>query len=154
MTTGPEPRDWPTEPLKRPSFESDPAARRPFGHGLPEFSREGIRGWSGQRPWLAALLTILGGLAIAAIPNSDFSVVVLPGLAGLSGLFLGTLIVACGLFLLFSPQIHGLIGLATVMLSLIAFITTNLGGLIIGMVLGIVGGSMGFAWIAPDHRRP
>ena len=120
---------------------------------MPELSRDGLREWASRRPWLGGVLAIFGGIAIAAIPNSDFSVVFLPGLAGLSGLFLGTLIVASGLFLLFSPQIHGLIGLATVLMSLISFITSNLGGLIIGMVLGIVGGSLGFAWIPPEDRH-
>jgi hypothetical protein len=169
MSTGPDdPRDWPTEQFQRPASGSGPIgpgeSRRARGGSpslrghiaevMPEFTRAGLREWSGQRPWLGGLLTIAGGMLIAAIPNSDFSVVILPGLAGLSGLFLGTLIIACGLFLLFSPQIHGLIGLATVMLSLVAFITSNLGGLIIGMLLGIIGGSMGFAWVPADDRRP
>ncbi|MDT7599789.1 MAG: hypothetical protein QOK26_1866, partial [Pseudonocardiales bacterium] len=37
-----------------------------------------------------------------------------------------------------------------VLLSLVSFVTTNLGGLVVGMLLGIVGGSLGFAWRPPD----
>ena len=109
-----------------------------------------VRTWTGQRPWLGGLLSLLAGITIAGVPNSGFSVVVLPGIAGLSGFILGILIFSCGLFQLFSPQIHGLIGIATVLLSLVSFIASNLGGLIIGMLLGILGGALSFAWLPPD----
>jgi hypothetical protein len=110
--------------------------------------------WCGQRPWLAALLTAAGGLTIALVPNADFSVVILPGVAGLSGLVLGALLVACGLFLAGSPQIHGLLGIAAVLLSLVSFISSNLGGLLVGMLLGLVGGCLAVAWQPPGpHPR-
>jgi hypothetical protein len=109
-----------------------------------------LRAWTGQRPWLGGALTVLAGLTIVFLPAQGFSVVLLPGVAGLSGFVIGGLITACGLFLLFSPQLHGLIGIAAVLLSLVSFVTTNLGGLVVGMLLGIVGGSLGFAWGPPD----
>jgi hypothetical protein len=108
--------------------------------------------WCGRRPWLAGLVTLAAGLTIAAVPNADVSVVILPGVAGLSGFVLGSLIIAGGLFLILSPQIHGLIGIAVVLLSLVSFISSNLGGLVVGMVLGIVGGSLGFGWQPPDRH--
>jgi hypothetical protein len=129
-----DPEDWPTEQFTRP-------IRHPV-----------LWVWCGQRPWLAALLTVAGGLTIALVPNAEFSVVILPGVAGLSGLVLGTLVVACGLFLVFSPQIHGLIGIAAVLLSLVSFVSSNLGGLIVGMLLGVIGGSLGFGWHSPARR--
>ena len=106
--------------------------------------------WSGERPWLGGTVTTLGGLAIAVLPNKGFTVVVLPGVAGLSGFVLGGLIIACGMFMLFSPQLHGILGIAVVLLSLVSFVTTNIGGYVIGLLLGIVGGSLGFAWKPPD----
>jgi hypothetical protein len=106
--------------------------------------------WSGQRPWLGGAVTTLGGLAIAVLPNKGFTVVVLPGVAGLSGFVLGALIIACAMFMLFSPQLHGFLGIAAVLLSLVSFVTTNIGGYVIGLLLGIVGGSLGFAWNPPD----
>lgn len=106
--------------------------------------------WSGDRPWLGAATTLLGGLAIAVLPNKGFTVVVLPGIAGLSGFVLGALIIACGMFMLFSPQLHGILGIAAVLLSLVSFVTTNIGGYVVGLLLGIVGGSLGFAWNPPD----
>ncbi|HEY1969599.1 MAG TPA: DUF6114 domain-containing protein [Pseudonocardia sp.] len=106
--------------------------------------------WSGERPWLGGLLTVLGGLTIIFLPTAGFAVVLLPGLAGISGFIIGGMIIASGLFLLFSPQLHAFIGVAAVLLSLASFVSTNLGGLVIGMMLGIIGGSLGFAWTAGD----
>lgn len=106
--------------------------------------------WSGQRPWLGSLVTGLGGLVIAVVPNKGFTVVVLPGVAGLSGFLLGALILACALYMLFSPQLHGILGIAAILLSLVSFVTTNVGGYVAGMLLGIIGGAIGFAWAPPD----
>lgn len=109
-----------------------------------------LHAWSGTRPWLGGTVTTLGGLAIAVLPNQGFTVVVLPGVAGLSGFVLGALIIACGLYMLFSPPLHGILGIAAVLLSLVSFVTTNIGGYVIGMALGIVGGSLSVAWNPPD----
>jgi hypothetical protein len=130
-----------------PPLPVDPDSAAEPGH--PARLAE-LRAWTGQRPWLGGTLTVLAGLTIVLLPAQGFSVVLLPGVAGLSGFVVGGLITACGLFLLFSPQLHGLIGIAAVLLSLVSFVTTNLGGLVVGMLLGIVGGSLGFAWSPPD----
>ncbi|MDT7666056.1 MAG: hypothetical protein QOD04_5612 [Pseudonocardiales bacterium] len=133
-----------------PPLPTDPDSAAEPGHpGHPARLAE-LRAWTGQRPWLGGALTVLAGLTIVLLPAQGFSVVLLPGVAGLSGFVIGGLIAACGLFLLFSPQLHGLIGIAAVLLSLVSFVTTNLGGLVVGMLLGIVGGSLGFAWRPPD----
>ncbi|MDT7611769.1 MAG: hypothetical protein QOC83_2817 [Pseudonocardiales bacterium] len=130
-----------------PPLPTDPDSAAEPGH-LARLAE--LRAWTGQRPWLGGALTVLAGLTIVLLPAQGFSVVLLPGVAGLSGFVIGGLIAACGLFLLFSPQLHGLIGIAAVLLSLVSFVTTNLGGLVVGMLLGIVGGSLGFAWSPPD----
>lgn len=134
------------------SNNSDP---QPESHDdlAPESSDprfDALQAWSGRRPWLGGLITTLGGLAIAVLPNKSFTVVILPGVSGLSGFLLGALIIACAMFMLFSPQLHGILGIAAVLLSLVSFVTTNIGGYVIGLLLGIIGGSLGFAWVPPD----
>jgi hypothetical protein len=136
MARQPHPSNWPTEQLV----------------AVPPGTPATWWIWCGQRPWLAGLVTLAAGLTITLVPNADVSVVILPGVAGLSGLVLGSLIFVAGLFLIFSPQIHGLIGIAVVLLSLVSFISTNLGGLLVGMILGIFGGSLGFGWQPPDRH--
>lgn len=127
----------------------DPCPADPYRDPVPP-RLAALHAWSGQRPWLGGTVTTLSGLAISVLPNKGFTVVVLPGVAGLSGFVLGGLIIACGMFMLFSPQLHGILGIATVLLSLVSFVTTNIGGYVIGLLLGIVGGSLGFAWNPPD----
>jgi hypothetical protein len=102
--------------------------------------------WCNRRPWLGGLLAVLGGLTIIFLPAEGFVVVLLPGLAGFSGFVIGGLVLICGVFMLFSPQLHAVLGVSCVLLSLSSFVTTNLGGFVAGMLLGIVGGSLGFAW--------
>jgi hypothetical protein len=136
MARHPDPSNWPTEQLA----------------AVPPDTPAPLWVWCGQRPWLAGLVTLAAGLTITLVPNADVSVVILPGVAGLSGFVLGSLIIAGGLFLILSPPIHGLIGIAVVLLSLVSFISSNLGGLLVGMVLGIVGGSLGFGWQPPDRH--
>jgi hypothetical protein len=139
-----------------PAYDEPPYEGRPYdephhdAHGSSSPRAAALIAWSGERPWLGGAVTTLGGLAIAVLPNKGFTVVVLPGVAGLSGFVLGGLIIACGMFMLFSPQLHGFLGIATVLLSLVSFVTTNIGGYVIGLLLGIVGGSLGFAWNPPD----
>lgn len=132
-----DPRDWPTEQLARQT-----------AHPHPTWWT-----WAGNRPWVAAVITFAAAASVALVPNADVSVVIIPGVAGLSGLLLGILLAACALFLLFSPHLHVLIGIAIVLLSLTSFISSNLGGLLIGMLLGVVGGSLSFGWQPPSTLK-
>lgn len=145
-------------PFDGPPYRDDSYDEPDYNDGIYDEARPesvspqlaALHAWSGQRPWLGGLITTLGGLAIAVLPNKGFTVIVLPGVAGLSGFLLGGLIIACGMFMLFSPHLHGILGIATVLLSLVSFVTTNIGGYVIGLLLGIAGGSVGFAWVPPD----
>jgi hypothetical protein len=140
---GPPYRDHPYESAYDDTYDE---AEQHSVH--PRFAA--LHAWSGQRPWLGGTITTLSGLAIAVLPNKGFTVIVLPGVAGLSGFLLGGLIIACGMFMLFSPHLHGILGIAAVLLSLVSFVTTNIGGYVIGLLLGIAGGSLGFAWVPPE----
>ncbi|MBO0686624.1 MAG: hypothetical protein J2P45_26055, partial [Candidatus Dormibacteraeota bacterium] len=62
------------------------------------------------------------------------------------GILVGVVVVLMGLFLWFLPQNRHIAGALAIAFSLASFITSNLGGFIVGMALGIVGGAMGFAW--------
>lgn len=106
-----------------------------------------------RRPLLAALVTVTAGAMIVFLPAGRYTVLLLPGVAGTSGFALGGLICLAGLFLFASPRLHGPLGAAVVLLSLTALVTTNLGGFLVGTLLGVVGGSLGFAW-TDRARRP
>jgi hypothetical protein len=69
-----------------------------------------------------------------------------------AGLLAGAIVLLMGGVLWFAPQQRTLAGLIAVIFSVGSFISTNLGGFFIGMLLGILGGAMGFSW-APLKAR-
>jgi hypothetical protein len=72
--------------------------------------------------------------------------------------FLGWLIplalLLCGLLLWFSPAQRAFYGILGAAISVSALIGLNLGGFFIGMLLGIVGGALGFSWTPQEPLEP
>jgi len=68
---------------------------------------------------------------------------------------IGGLLVACGMLVWFHPAQRVFYAIAGVLLAVVSFIATNLGGFFVGMLLGVTGGSLSFGW-APvaGGRRP
>jgi hypothetical protein len=64
---------------------------------------------------------------------------------------IGGLLAACGLLIWFHPAQRVFYAIAAVLLAVVSFIATNLGGFFVGMLLGVTGGSLSFAW-APLAR--
>ncbi len=114
--------------------------------------RSAFRQWRRSRPFWGGLLLLLGGLEMLLIPltgvlaRGQIKLVIYVGIGGVFGILIGALLIACGLALWFSPVHKTFYAIAGLLLSLLSFIGTNLGGFFIGMLLGIVGGSLAFAW--------
>jgi hypothetical protein len=106
----------------------------------------GFRAFRRSRPFWAGLFTILGGLEIFVLPLSPIASLVLLGVAGVSSIVTGILLMVLGAFMWFSPANRTLAGVLTIIFALTSFVTSNLGGLVVGMVLGIVGGALCLAW--------
>ncbi|MGW2599736.1 DUF6114 domain-containing protein [Streptomyces klenkii] len=102
--------------------------------------------WRRTRPFWAGALLVLAGAEIAAVPLAPVSVLVGLGLGGVAALGIGAALVAAGLFLWFLPHTRHYVGMHAVILSVLSFAVTNLGGFLAGMLLGIAGSAMGFAW--------
>lgn len=103
---------------------------------------------------MGGLLVLLAGLAIVFLPGAQLTVVLLPGLAGVSGFLFGAGLCVLGLFLWFQPRSHAFVGLSAILIALASLVTTNLGGFGVGVLLGILGGALGFAWTPdPPPRR-
>ena len=104
---------------------------------------------------------MLAGLEMLLIPISgvlvkgQIKLVLYVGIGGVFGILIGALLIACGLALWFSPAHKSFYGIAGVLLAVLSFIGTNLGGFFIGMLLGIIGGSLAFAWtpVPPGPAR-
>ena len=110
-----------------------------------------MRRFRQSRPFWGGLFSILGGIEILLLPLSPVADMVLLGVAGISGALIGVLLVITGMFVWFSPPNRTLAGVLTLVFSLASFVVSNLGGLIVGMVLGLVGGALTLAW-TPDKR--
>ncbi len=108
------------------------------------------RNWRRSRPFWGGLLIIAGGAEILSTSVVSLGVALRAGLGGLGG-FPGTVIalvlVLSGVLLWFSPAQRVFYSIVAVVLAIATFNTINYGGFLIGMLLGIVGGALAFAWV-------
>lgn len=88
-------------------------------------------------------------------PLSAFKVIFIAGVVVL-GIAVGVLVSIFGLFLWFAPAQRHFFGVLIVLASLVSFFTSDFGGFVVGMLLAMIGGSMGFAWVpvAAGPREP
>jgi hypothetical protein len=109
-------------------------------------------------------LLLLSGLELLAIPLSSvlarglIKLVIYIGIGGVAGVIIGALLMACGVLVWFQPAHRVFYSIAGVLLAVTSFIATNLGGFFVGMLLGVVGGSVSFAWTPisgePERDQP
>lgn len=108
--------------------------------------------WRHTRPFWGGLLLVLAGLELFALPLSGVLVhgalklVIYIGIGGVFGVLIGVLLVVAGLVTWFNPMHRTFYGVAGIVLGIVSFPASNLGGLFIGMLLAIAGGALAFAW--------
>jgi hypothetical protein len=127
------------------------SGRAGFGASV-SYRRAAFRQWRRTRPFWGGFLLLLAGIELLLIPLSGIllhgavKLVVYIGIGGVFGVLLGVLLIACGLLLWLNPAHRTFYAIAGVLLAVLSFIASNFGGFFIGMLLGIIGGSMGFGW--------
>lgn len=111
------------------------------------------RAWRRSRPFWGGLLLIMAGLELLLLPlggvlmHGAVKLVIYIGIGGVFGVLIGALLVAAGAALLFNAANRAFYGIAGAVLGLVSFPASNLGGLGLGMLLAIIGGALGFAWM-------
>lgn len=115
------------------------------GRATPHAWR-GWRRWRKGRPFWGGLFTVLAGAEICAIPLAPLEVMLQQGVAGVPSVVMGIMMIIMGLSAWFAPQYRGLAGILTVLMAAAALVMSNLGGFLFGTLVGILGGSMIFAW--------
>jgi hypothetical protein len=116
--------------------------------------------WRRSRPFWGGVLLILAGLELMVIPLSGvlghgaIRLVIYIGIGGIFGVLIGVLLIACGVLLWLNPEHRTFYGIAGVVLGILSFPASNLGGFFLGMLLAIVGGSLAFAWVQVEQPQP
>ncbi|MGX1852698.1 DUF6114 domain-containing protein [Streptomyces sp. NPDC055299] len=104
------------------------------------------RRWRKGRPFWGGLTAILAGAEICALPLAPLKIMLQQGIAGIPSVLMGLVMIVMGLSAWFAPHYRGMAGVLTVLCAAAALVMSNLGGFLLGTVLGILGGSMIFAW--------
>ncbi|MBD0695310.1 hypothetical protein BG452_19860 [Streptomyces sp. CBMA123] len=108
------------------------------------------RDWRGNRPFWGGLLVTLGGAEILLTLWAPLPLLLHISLVGLAGYLVPAVMVLCGLLILFNPTQRLFYSILAVLASLGSWVTSNLGGFVIGMLLGMVGACLTFGWL-PDQ---
>ena len=109
------------------------------------------RRWRHSRPFWGGFFVLLGGSVILLSEQAPLPLVVHIGVQGLAGYLVPIVLVLCGLLIWFNPGQRVFYSLLSVLLALTSWITSNLGGFFFGMLLGVLGGSLAFAWQPRDN---
>jgi Family of unknown function (DUF6114) len=123
------------------------------------------RRWRRSRPFWAGILLMIAGaeLLLIPLPMHSMGLILHIGVGGVSGILIGAVLIVAGLLLWFNPAQRMFYSIVAVLLAIAALVASNLGGFLLGTALGVIGGSLGFAWtpLAPGtaprslwRRRP
>ncbi|MFF4170758.1 DUF6114 domain-containing protein [Streptomyces sp. NPDC001744] len=138
-----------TDPPSEPTEGTAPDAPRPRG------ARAAFRTWRRTRPFWAAVWTGTGGFVIFFLPMAPLGKILQVGVGGIAGMAGGVVLMAMALLILLMPSQRHTAGVLAVIAGVASFPLSNLGGLFVGMVLSVLGGSMAFGWLPekPAGRR-
>ncbi len=104
------------------------------------------RRWRRSRPFWGGLFAILAGAWICVLPLAPLKIMLQQGVAGIPSFLMGIVMIVLGLTAWFSPPQRSLAGVLTTLIATAALVLSNLGGFLIGTLLGILGGGLMFAW--------
>jgi len=112
-----------------------------------------FRRWRARRPFWGGLLLALGGTEILLTEKVSLKVAMHIGMQGVTGYLLPVVMMLCGLLILFSPGQRLFYSIVGILCTLGSWVTSNLGGFFIGLLLGIVGSCMTFGWLPDQEPR-
>jgi hypothetical protein len=117
-----------------PAPEESGGARRAFRH------------WRRTRPFWGGLLVTLGGGEMLLLYRASIKVSMHMGLYGIAGYAVPVMLVVLGLLLIFDPQHRLFYSVLSLLFAVASWMTSNLGGFLLGMLLAMTGASLAFGW--------
>ncbi|WFF01986.1 DUF6114 domain-containing protein [Micromonospora sp. WMMD964] len=131
---------------------ANPAHARPGG---PAQAWRTFRRWQRSRPFWGGLLTALAGLEMFASTRMTVNGLSFhSGAGGLLSLLIPVILVTCGLLLWFTPTQRLFYSVVAAVTAVYSLIGLNLGGFFVGLLLGIVGSALAFAWTPIQPTAP
>lgn len=123
----------------------------------PPMSAAGFRRWRRTRPFWGGLGILLGAAVVLAIPFVTLRigelVVSLSTPGGSAATLVAAVLACCGCAAWWRPELKTATGVVAMVAALVAVVTTNLGGLVVGSLLAILGAAATLAW-TPAPRSP
>lgn len=111
-----------------------------------------FRTWRRTRPFWGALFAFLGGGEILLTMLAPLPIVIHFGTLTLLGFAVPILMMLCALMLWIAPHPRLFYASLILLLSLTSWILSNLGGFVLGLLLGIVGGALALTWTSEPRR--
>ncbi|NYH79725.1 hypothetical protein FHR84_003063 [Actinopolyspora biskrensis] len=130
---------------------------RPGGNNRQRLARARVvfRDWRRTRPFWAGLFTLVAALLLLYPPYASLKFgdveVSLRTTAGITALVIGMVLIACGISFWMRPELRLPAGIVTLVLSVVAIVTANLGSFLIGTTMGLIGAALAIAW-SPSRR--
>ncbi len=113
----------------------------------------GFGAWRRARPFVGGLLTILSGLAIFLSSQLDLgNIRVQLGIEGFQATVIPIGLVLLGVLAILMPAHHVFYGVLSLAVAIYSLVGVNLGGFVVGMLLGCVGGILVVAWMPKTAR--
>ncbi|SCG59288.1 DUF6114 domain-containing protein [Micromonospora coxensis] len=107
----------------------------------------GFRRWRRSRPFWGGLLTALAGVEMFASTKMTINgLSFASGATGLYSLLIPVILLTCGLLLWLSPGQRLFYSIVAAVTTIYSLMGLNLGGFFVGLLLGLVGSALGFAW--------
>lgn len=114
---------------------------------VPQRLVRGFRRYRRTRPFWGALLLIAGGwFVMVPVIGGSVALIVKMGIGGVSSYVLGGGMIAAALVALVKPDQRHFPAVMASLFAVASLPLANLGGWIIGMLLGIIGSGLVFAW--------
>lgn len=106
--------------------------------------------WRRRRPFPAAVLLVAAAVMILLPPYFTLRlrdlVISINTVGGASALVIGGLLIIGAVVVCVRPKHRVIVGSLAVLLSLIALVTANFGGFLLGTVFGLLGAALCLAW--------
>ena len=132
---------------------------RPLGTEHHAYLPTGVRTrsawwrWRHARPFWGGLLVTLGGAEILVTVKAPLPVIVHVGMQGLAGYLVPIVLLLCGILLLANPSQRLFYSIVAAVMTLASWVTSNLGGFMLGLLLGLIGSALAFAWSPSKAAR-